>query len=552
MSTTEQQLRIVIFTAVPPARLSHFLRRLASDLPNVQVAGVLYESERPPMARKDRVKRLGSLVTDPTFLRYAAWKVGQQVHHAPQRLLSKGLRAAHGVSSLPADTPLTADALKAECERNGIAFNITTDFHRKASLEFVRCLNAGLGVIYGTRILKPKLFEIPARGSINIHKHKVPEYRGGGAPGLWELNDGQSEQGITVHRVLKEVDAGAVLETRTFAIDKFDTLESVGLKADLVSIDCLIEVIGAESRDAAVETPQPGEGKVFKGYKPHQVWGIERRIERSRESYRPRNGRPLIKLAARTLAYPSLAKRNRAHARKADYPVVILFHHLITDRPKYMGIPTHQFLRHVRFLKQHYHIASLPDALKMLEDGCVPHPTVVLTFDDGYADNFLCMRAVTEVEKVPVTLFVSTLHLSTGEPFQHDLARGEAGFPPLTWDQVRYLDTHGVTIAAHTRRHFDCGSTEDPAVWREEIVGSLEDLRRELGHDVPYFSFPKGFPANMPEPAVCLAMETYPWVFSACGGMNRAPLVHGEMLKRCSHPETLLELELTMQSILEL
>jgi peptidoglycan/xylan/chitin deacetylase (PgdA/CDA1 family)/folate-dependent phosphoribosylglycinamide formyltransferase PurN len=551
VSTQQQPFRIAIFTAVPPHRLSHFLRRLQTDLPHVAVAGVLYESERTPMPRKDRIKRLGRLVRDPVFIKYAVSKVLAQITSKPEVILHKALRLAHGVSSQPNSEAPGIEAIQRECEARGIGFHVTADFHRKASLAFVRELNADLGVIYGTRILKPKLFEIPVRGSINIHKHKVPDYRGGGAPGLWELRDGQTEQGITVHRVLKEVDAGAVLGTRVFPIDKYDTLNSVGLKADLVSIDCLIEVIGAESINASVETPQPGEGTVYKGYQQHQVWAIEREIERKRIAYRPANGRPLVKLAARTLAYPSLARKNREHATRADYPVVILFHHLISDRPKYMGLPTDQFLRHVRYLKRHYHIASLPEALEMLSKGRVPHPTVVLTFDDGYADNFHCMRAVTEVENVPVTLFISTEHISTGDSFEHDVARGEMDFPPLTWDQVRYLDTHGVTIASHTRRHFDCGTTDSPEVWHEQIVGSKEDLQRELGHDVPWFSFPKGFPQNMPEPAVRLALDTYPYVFSACGGVNTAPLKPGELIRRCSHPESLLELELMLQAVLE-
>lgn len=542
----------MIYTSTPPARLLHFLWRLATDLPDVKVAGILYETERPPMPRKERLKRLVKLAKDPVFVRYAVSKAGGRIPAAFASSVNRALRFAHGLSDSPNAAPLSIEDIKRECEASGIAFRITQDFHKKASLEFVRSLAPDLGVIYGTRIIKPKLFEIPARGSINIHKHKVPEYRGGGAPGLWELRDGQTEQGITVHRVLKEVDAGAVLGTRRFAIDKYDTLNSVGLKADLVSIDCLMEVIGAESRNATVETPQPGEGTVYRGYQPHHVWAIEREIESKREAFRARNGRPLVKLAARTLAYPALARKNRTFARTGNYPVVMLFHHLITDRPKYMGLPTSQFLRHVKYLKQHYYISSLPEAIKMLQSGRVERPTVVLTLDDGYADNFLCMRAVTEVENVPVTLFVSTEHISTGEPFQHDVARGEAGFPPLTWDQVRYLDRHGVTIASHTKRHFDCGTTTDPEVWRDEIVGSLEDLRRELGHDVPYFSFPKGLPRNMPEEAVKIALDTYPWVFSACGGVNTVPLKAGEMLKRCSHPDSLVELEFTLQSILEL
>jgi peptidoglycan/xylan/chitin deacetylase (PgdA/CDA1 family) len=186
----------------------------------------------------------------------------------------------------------------------------------------------------------------------------------------------------------------------------------------------------------------------------------------------------------------------------------------------------------------------------MLQRGEVPVPTVVLTFDDGYEDNFLCLRAVAESEDVPVTLFVCTEKVSKREPFRHDLDRGEEGFIALGWDQLRYLSEHRVTIGSHTRRHLDCCCT-DVRLLEDEIVGSSEDLRRELGSEVPYFAFPKGKPWNISEPALGVATRTYPYVFTASGGVNYPPLVPGSVLRRCNHPGSLLELELSMQSILD-
>jgi peptidoglycan/xylan/chitin deacetylase (PgdA/CDA1 family) len=121
----------------------------------------------------------------------------------------------------------------------------------------------------------------------------------------------------------------------------------------------------------------------------------------------------------------------------------------------------------------------------------------------------------------------------------------------MNWEQVRYLDRHGVTIGSHTRSHFDCGST-DTAALESEIAGSQDDLRRELGHEVPYFSFPWGQPGNMSGLARCIAAKTYRYVYSAFGGMNHAPLHSASVINRCSQPQSLLELELLLQSVLEL
>ena len=543
------RFRIVIFTSMPPAAVRHFLRRLDADLPEAEVSGILYETARPPLPLGRRLGRVKKHLRDPDFIRFAAHKTAERFRRTGERALSRLLHAAHATRPNGAANP--PDEFAAECEARGVAFRLTGDIHDEASLAFVASLGADLGVIYGTRILKPQLFTLPRLGSVNIHKHKVPDYRGSGAPGLWELRDGRSEQAVTVHRVTKDVDAGAVLCERSFPIQPLDTLASIGVKADLVGIECLIEAIRAEAEGRPSETPQPQEGKVYKGFQPHQIYAVEREISRKRQAFRPARGRGLPKLAARSLAYPALYLKNRRRAREKSFPVVILYHHLIADRECLLGMPTENFLRQVRFLKEHYRVASLPEALAMLERGEVEEPTVVLTFDDGYAENFLGLRAVAESEDVPVTFFVCTTHVTERTGFQHDIERGEHGFPAHDWDEVRYLDRHNVTIGSHTRTHFDCGDAADEARLRDEIAGSLEDLRRELGHDVPYFAFPKGYPHNMSQPARAIAAETYPYVFSACGGVNYAPLKPGSILKRVSLPQSLFELELALQPVLD-
>jgi peptidoglycan/xylan/chitin deacetylase (PgdA/CDA1 family)/folate-dependent phosphoribosylglycinamide formyltransferase PurN len=544
------RFRIVVFTSMSPSAVRHFLRRLDADLPEVEVCGILCEPWRPRLPLGRRLKRVKKYLRDPDFIRFAAHKAAARAGRAGGRVLTRLLHAAHATQGSPNPPEATVEEFAAGCEGRGIAFHLAEDIHDEASLRFVAGLRPDLGVIYGTRILKPQLFGLPRLGSINIHKHKVPDYRGSGAPGLWELRDERSEQTVTVHRVTKEVDAGAVLCERSFQIGPLDTLTSIGLKADMVGIECLIDAIRAESLGRPAESPQPQSGTVYKGVQPHQIWAVERDIRRKRPEFRPARGRPLPKLAARALAYPALYFRNRRRARAQNFPVVILYHHLIADRECLLGMPTENFLRQVRYLKEHYRIASLPEALAMLEQGKVESPTVVLTFDDGYAENFLGLRAIAEAEDIPIAIFVCTRHVEERSGFQHDLDRGEHGFPAHDWEQVRYLDRHNVIIGSHTRTHFDCGDT-DEARLRDEIVGSLEDLRRELSHDVTYFAFPKGCPQNMSQPARALAAQTYPYTFSAHGGVNYAPLAPGAQLKRVPLPQSLLELELALQSVLE-
>ena len=543
-------MKLVIYSSVSPHILRHLLWRLSLDLPEVVLCGVLYETARPPASIDKRIRRFAHLLRDREFLIYAADRLRAAGIAAAERVLDRALRFVHAAPRHPNGEPLTLEQVIAEWTPRGVRFHVTPDLHAADSLAFVRHLAPDLGFIYGTRILQPALFTIPTRGSVNVHKHKLPDYRGSGSPGLWELRDGRAEQAVTVHRVMKEVDAGAVLGERAFAIEPFDTLDSLQLKADIVGVDLVVDVFRDEARGCSVERPQAQGGELFKGVPPHRKHAILRRIRAQRPTWRPSRFRPIWKQIPRLLALPLMAFRNCRRRRTARFPVVVLYHHLACDRQKRMGLPTTAFARQIRYLKKHYRIASLREAVRMLQDGTVTAPTVVLTFDDGYADNFMGLRAIAEIEQVPVTIFVCPAHVTEQSELAHDVTRGERGFRSLGWDEVRYLDRHGVTIGSHTRTHFNCGAT-DRARLIEEIVGSRDELAHALGHPVEAFAFPKGKPHNISAAAFTIARQAYPIVLSAAGGDNVGPLVLPVEIRRHSHPDAIVELELQLQGLLD-
>ncbi|MGH9349325.1 MAG: polysaccharide deacetylase family protein [Vicinamibacterales bacterium] len=543
-------MRLVIYSSIAPDMLQHLLWRLEIDLPEVSVAGVLYETGRPALPTATRATRFLRLLRDPDFVRYVGHRAARAVAAAACGTLDRALRVVHAAPRDPNGPALTLAALADAWRARGVEFHVTRDLHDTASLDCMRRLAPDLGLIYGTRILRPELFTIPARGSINIHKHKVPEYRGSGAPGLWELRDGRTEQTVTVHRVVREVDAGAILGERTFPIEPLDTLESVQLKADVIGVDLLVDVLRDEALGRSVERPQPAGGTVYKGYQPHRKFAIERRIRASRRQWRPVYTRSLPKRLARAVLLPLVALRNHRRRRAGRCPVIVLYHHLTCDREKRMALPTAALARQVRYLKRHYRIVSLPEAVALLRRDEVSEPTVVLTFDDGYAENFTGLRAIAEIQRVPVTICVCTQHVTDRSELDHDVARGERGFPSMGWEEVRYLDRHGVTIASHTRTHFNCGTTDDAALVRE-IGDSRRELQEQLGHPVEFFAFPKGKPQHITPLACGIALRLYPVVMSAAGGPNLGPSRLPMELRRYSHPDSIVELEMQLQEILD-
>jgi peptidoglycan/xylan/chitin deacetylase (PgdA/CDA1 family) len=541
-------LNVIIFSSVPPRQVAHIMARIRRDAPEVRVCGVLYE-RRQPKTLKQRIENWRKKMKRFAYWRYVAHRIGATVERKVFDLLDAVIRFIHAAPKWPnGKTGYGLDDLGGSCKQIGAELFITRDIHSEEALDFVRRMNAGLGLVFGTRILRPVLYQIPKQGSINIHKRKVPDYRGGGAVGLWELQDGQKEIGVTVHRVEAKVDVGGVIRAATIPIEPLDDLESLALKADVVGCDLIVAALRDFALDTVKETPQTGPGKTLRSPVAEDFLQLKKQLAASRKGYGNPYRRPPWKLLAKSLLFAiPVAIRNRRYRRRGDFPVMILYHHLVSDRPHRFGVGTSYFLRQVNYLLRHYRVVSLSEAVRLIREGPVTVPTVAITFDDGYADNFINLRAVTEQTGVPIGYFIATEHISTGKEFAHDGLFSETGFAPNTWEQIQFLKHSGFEIGSHTRSHADCGS-KDEEFLRSEIVGSLEDFKQKLGPTV-HFSFPFGKAQNISPEAVEIACSHYENVFAAYGGGNFRSLQQ-RILKRGNFPFTVWELELQLQSVL--
>ena len=76
-------------------------------------------------------------------------------------------------------------------------------------------------VAYG-RILPQKVLDIPTCGCINIHASILPQYRGS-APYQWAVLDGLKETGVTAQHMVREMDAGDVIDVVRTPIGENET-----------------------------------------------------------------------------------------------------------------------------------------------------------------------------------------------------------------------------------------------------------------------------------------------------------------------------------------
>jgi methionyl-tRNA formyltransferase len=131
-----------------------------------------------------------------------------------------------------------------------------TKLREDAFLAQVAALQPDLGVVaaYG-RILPDALLNVPRLGMINVHASLLPKYRGA-APVHRAVLAGDEVTGVTIMRVVSELDAGAMLATATRPIAPDETSVDVERGLAEAGAGLLLEVVDRMARGAVVETPQ--------------------------------------------------------------------------------------------------------------------------------------------------------------------------------------------------------------------------------------------------------------------------------------------------------
>jgi len=160
---------------------------------------------------------------------------------------------------------------------------------------------------------------------------------------------------------------------------------------------------------------------------------------------------------------------------------ILMYHAINNDGSSSLNVNPRNFSRQMEFLRHEgYSVISLDELLKNIDKGIQFMPkTVVLTFDDGYRDNYFYAFPVLVKHKMTAEIFLIT-----------DYVSGREGY--LTWDEVRLMSEHGINFGGHTRSDMYLPSEKNSERLWEEISGCKEDIENKLGKEVKYFCFPVG------------------------------------------------------------
>ena len=157
-----------------------------------------------------------------------------------------------------------------------------------------------------------------------------------------------------------------------------------------------------------------------------------------------------------------------------------MYHHVAPPTPGLeLYVTPETFEQQMEFLKVHdYRVLPLEEAVRLAKAGQTSPPkSVVITFDDGYLDNFNYAFPVLKKMGFPATIFMITNNVN------------EPGF--LSEEDLRILDEAGISIGSHTASHaFLPRLKEGEVAW--ELAGSKKRLEKILAHPVTLFSYPAG------------------------------------------------------------
>ncbi|WP_422362349.1 methionyl-tRNA formyltransferase [Reichenbachiella sp.] len=121
---------------------------------------------------------------------------------------------------------LQGTPVKEYAESAGLQVLQPTNLKSEEFLSELRVLKADLQIVVAFRMLPEVVWDMPERGTFNLHGSLLPQYRGA-APINWAIMNGEKETGVTTFFLKHEIDTGSVILQEKESIGSEDTVGDV-------------------------------------------------------------------------------------------------------------------------------------------------------------------------------------------------------------------------------------------------------------------------------------------------------------------------------------
>jgi peptidoglycan/xylan/chitin deacetylase (PgdA/CDA1 family) len=240
---------------------------------------------------------------------------------------------------------------------------------------------------------------------------------------------------------------------------------------------------------------------------------------------------------------------------------ILLYHHIGDKKDDYLlnRTKTSDFEKQMKYLRNTYEIISFDTLIQAItQKKPLPKRAAIVTFDDGYKDNYIEAYPILKKYQIPATIFLTTGHIETDNIFWWNkigyvlcntklkkieleelgdispppsenmffslrmvyqkfkkipeerkkeltellIEKSEVDIPKdlskdlmLTWDNVREMNENGIDFGAHTVTHPILTSLSLNQA-KSEIIESKKTIEKKIDKNVTTFCYPNGFTAD--------------------------------------------------------
>lgn len=178
---------------------------------------------------------------------------------------------------------------------------------------------------------------------------------------------------------------------------------------------------------------------------------------------------------------------------------VFLHHHIAP-----CNYTPENFEAELKYLKENdYKTITLKELSDFLDGKKIYSKSIMLTFDDGYADNYVYAYPLLKKYGYNAVVFLATQYITDGKPRKTMLEGGK--IPELVvkdkknldnflrWDELKIMVSEGVfEVGSHTHTHKEFNKNSEYKNLKEELKISKELIKKNLGIDVISFAWPWG------------------------------------------------------------
>ncbi|WP_336346659.1 bifunctional UDP-4-amino-4-deoxy-L-arabinose formyltransferase/UDP-glucuronic acid oxidase ArnA [Pseudomonas monsensis] len=178
------------------------------------------------------------------------------------------------------------------CASKGIPVHAPEDANHPLWIERIAKLNPDyIFSFYYRNLLSEALLATAKKGAFNLHGSLLPRYRGR-APANWVLVNGETETGVTLHRMVQRADAGAIVAQQRVAIERSDTGLTLHAKLRTAASNLLRDTLPNMLQGRITETPQdeskatvfgrrtPADGKLIWAKPAEELFNLVRAVTR--------------------------------------------------------------------------------------------------------------------------------------------------------------------------------------------------------------------------------------------------------------------------------